>query len=387
MGYTKDMDCFRDVDVLACKKVEMKQSGLSICTLNFKSLSIESFFSPKHPQIVDVSRNHIQIFEDSTAENNEFCYPVFLPEGTKKYSKVIILLHGLNERTWTKYLPWANQLAKSTGSAIILFPISYHINRAPKEWSDPRIMVQYSLKRSRMDKTASFANVALSERLNSTPSRFFYSGMQSAEDLISLFHMIREGNHPYIQKQAGVNFFAYSIGAFLAQVLFLANPYSLFSDSRLFMFSGGAFFNRMNGVSKLIMDQSAFRKVYDYYTDDFECEANRDTRLGQFLSENRLAMAFRSMIDANRLRDFRNDLFSKFKDQIYAISLLKDLVIPATGVSEFFRQIGSKNIEMVEFAYPYSHEQPFPIIGRPSISHAADGGFNHVFKRAASFLG
>ena len=72
---------------------------------------------------------------------------------------------------------------------------------------------------------------------------------------------------------------------------------------------------------------------------------------------------------------------------MYAISLLKDKVISPVGVSSFFRSIGSKNIEMVDFAFPHSHEQPFPIIGKPTISDAVDGGFKHVFRRAACFLG
>ena len=39
-------------------------------------------------------------------ENRSFSYPVFTPGNTKS-DKVILLLHGLNERSWVKYLVWA----------------------------------------------------------------------------------------------------------------------------------------------------------------------------------------------------------------------------------------------------------------------------------------
>lgn len=35
--------------------------------------------------------------------NNHFSYPVIIPRFKKKYDKVIVLLHGLNERFWYNY--------------------------------------------------------------------------------------------------------------------------------------------------------------------------------------------------------------------------------------------------------------------------------------------
>jgi len=48
-------------------------------------------------------------------ENFTFDYPVFLPENTAPHGRAILLLHGLNERSWSKYLPWAEQLTALTG--------------------------------------------------------------------------------------------------------------------------------------------------------------------------------------------------------------------------------------------------------------------------------
>lgn len=390
MGYTSALNDFKKIDILTSGNVDFANADLKIRTLNFHSSKVELFQLPNHPDVLLNTYREEEVLSDSDDININFTYPIFLPNGEKKYDKVIVLLHGLNERSWMKYMPWADELARTTNSAVILFPISYHINRSPKEWADPRAMLSVlnrcNEKYGKTD-SSSFVNIALSRRLLSDPLRFFTSGYQSANDLVSLLEQIQMGSIPYVKGNAQVDFFAYSIGAFLSQILFIANPNDIVSNSRLFMFCGGAFFNDMNGVSKMIMDEPSFSKVFSYYNDEFEKESARQTRLGVFIKDNRFAMAFRSMLNMNRLKDFRCDMFSKFKGQVYAISLLKDKVIPPTGVSSFFRNIGSKNIEMVDFAFPHSHEQPFPIIGKPTIGDAVDGGFNHVFRRAASFLG
>jgi pimeloyl-ACP methyl ester carboxylesterase len=389
MGYTGAFEKFKKYDLFVDRHIDLEESFLKIRTLNFQSNKLMDFKPPYHPSIIPTSSNEEAALADKEEINSNFTYPIFLPYGEKKYNRVIVLLHGLNERSWQKYMTWAAELAQSTQSAVILFPISYHMNRAPKQWGDPREMLPL-LRDSKSQceglKNSSFANVALSERLKYEPLRFFSSGYQSADDLTMLIRLLNQGKIPFVRETPQIDFFAYSIGAFLSQILFIANPNGVISNSRLFMFGGGAFFNSMNGVSKLIMDEQAFTKIFRYYNDDFEKEAQKDTILGKFLQENSLAMAFRSMLNIDRLKDFRNDMLAMLKDQIYAIAPLKDSVIPPTGISSFFRSISSKNIEMVDFAYPYSHEQPFPINGKPALSAAVDGGFNHVFKRAANFL-
>lgn len=386
MGYTGAFEKFKKYDLFVDSNIDIEESYLKIRTLNFQSNKVVDFKPYNHPLIISASSNEEAALSDKEEINNNFTYPIFLPSGEKKYNRVIILLHGLNERSWQKYMTWAAELAHTTESAVILFPISYHMNRAPKQWGDPREMLPLLRDSKNGLKSSSFANVALSERLKYEPLRFFSSGYQSANDLTELIELLNQGTIPFVRQTPQIDFFAYSIGAFLSQILFIANPNGVISNSRLFMFGGGAFFNSMNGVSKLIMDEQAFSKIFTYYNEDFEKEALKETILGRFLQENTLAMAFRSMLNIDRLKDFRNDMLAMLKDQIYAIAPLKDSVIPPTGISSFFRSISSKNIEMVDFAYPYSHEQPFPINGKPALSAAVDGGFNHVFKRAANFL-
>ena len=229
------------------------------------------------------------------SENKSFTYPVFIPsdEGSKK---LILLLHGLNERSWIKYLVWAYYLAKYTGSYVILFPISFHMNRSPESWKDPRAMVGF-LNERRLAygkiEMSSIANIALSKRLTEDPRRFFSSGYQTVMDIVKLLKLIKSGKHQVIPGESKVDVFAYSIGAFLAQIIFMGNPEGLFTNSKLFMFCGGSVFSNMYGTSKLIMDNLAYEKVYSYYMNDFENETRGKSQLVEFLRSNRLGMAFR----------------------------------------------------------------------------------------------
>lgn len=71
------------------------------------------------------------------------------------------------------------------------------------------------------------------------------------------------------KEDTSINLFAYSIGALLSQVLLLANPDKMFTDTRLFMFCGGSIFSEMDGNARDIMDKEAFAKVRHYFRHDF----------------------------------------------------------------------------------------------------------------------
>ncbi len=356
------------------EKTEIKLSdGIRIRNIQFTSeICGEGFINPEDPAI---------------KENRTFSYPLFCPAGDSK--KVIIMLHGLNERSWEKYLTWAFRLAQSTSSYIILFPISFHINRSPQTWSNPRSMSDYLNHRNSLIgriSNSSFVNIALSNRLTDDPMRFFYSGNQTANDIIRLVSSIRNGTHPEIPEGSTTNIFAYSIGAFLSEILLMGNPGDLFTDSKLFIFCGGSVFSNMNGSSKYIMDKRAFDRVYNYYMNDFEAQAGKKTGLSEFLNTSRIAMAFRSMIDLNRLISFRETILSKLHDQVRVIALEKDKVIPLPGVIETLRPVGKDElITIMDPDYSYSHENPFPVLASP-FKEKVDRSFEEVFLRASAFL-
>lgn len=321
-------------------------------------------------------------------ENRSFSYPVFTPKN-RESDKVILLLHGLNERSWVKYLVWAYYLAENTGSYVILFPISFHINRSPSSWKDPRAMVPFLKDRNAalgdID-MSSFANIALSNRLTEDPGRFFKSGYQTTSDIVRLLTNIKNGEHEIIPKTQKFNIFAYSIGAFLAEIIMMGNPMNLFSESKLFIFCGGSVFSNMQGSSKLIMDSLAFNRVYNYYLYDFEKTLTGKSPLVDFLLSTQVGMAFRAMIDLGRLKTFREHILRNLRDQIHSLSLLKDTVIPSNGIISTLSASDKKDmVDIWDFPYNYSHENPFPVFDSP-LSKKVDYWFEKVFSEATMFL-
>jgi len=374
--YTKNYHELKSVFDPAMSEINIPGSDIRISNLNFSSDFGKECFST--------------VSDGSICENMSFSYPVFIPPGSAS-RKVILLLHGLNERSWEKYLVWAYWLSQNTGSFVILFPLSFHINRSPGSWIDPRAMMQpLSERRSNYNdvKMSSYANLALSNRLTKDPMRFFSSGYQSASDIVKLMSDLRDGNHEIIPGGCGVNIFAYSIGAFLAQILMLGNPENLFADSRLFMLCGGSVFSSMRGTSKYIMDSLAFERVYNFYLDDFEKEITKETYLSEFTRSSQLGMAFRSMIDFARFKTFRENILLKLKEQIRSIALLRDTVIPAEGILKTLNGIvrnNDKKVEVWDFPYPYTHENPFPVFGN-NYKSDVDRNFKRLIKEASVFL-
>jgi hypothetical protein len=366
---------------------------------------LKSVFSPEVKEMIIPGsrvriRNQLFFSEDpetgflnshdlSVPENRSFSYPIFVPSD-KESRNVILLLHGLNERSWLKYLAWAHFLSENTGSYVILFPISFHINRSPESWRDPRIMAQLAHDRistSQNLQMSSFANAALSKRLTDDPGRFFFSGYRTAVDITNLLKSVRDGNHEIIPATSSLNIFSYSIGAFLAEIMMIANPKNLFSRTKMFVFCGGSVFSRMHGTSKLIMDSLAFNTLYKYFMDDFESSINEKNPQMKFFMNNNLGLAFRSMIDLNRLKGYREKILREMRERLSAISLVKDRVIPPVGIVETLDCFNAgRVVEVADFPYEYSHENPFPVSVNEAIIKKVDDCFDMVMAKAAEFL-
>jgi hypothetical protein len=374
MEYTKTFNELKTIFTNENKKMGIPDSAIEIHNIEFKS---------------DIPRNDFSNINDSLiSENFAFSYPVFTPRNLRS-DKVILFLHGLNERSWVKYLVWAYYLAQYTDSFVILFPISFHINRSPSLWKDPRAMINFMKDRNSSlgeVNMSSFANIAISNRLTEDPMRFFKSGYQTTTDIVKLLSGIRDGEHEIIPRTSNINIFAYSIGAFLAEIILMGNPGNLLTGSRLFIFCGGSVFSNMHGSSKLIMDSLAFDRVYKYYLNDFEKTLTGKSPLVDFLRSSQIGLAFRSMIDLGRLKTFRENILKNLRDQIHAVTLLKDAVIPSKGVISTLGKLNKSNIvELWDFPYEYTHENPFPVLNYP-VSKKVDYWFERVFVEAATFL-
>lgn len=330
-----------------------------------------------------LNRVDTTVINDFVEENEYFDYPVFVHSKVRKYNEMILLLHGLNERNWTKYLAWAEYLCTATGKAVLLFPIAYHVNRSPLSWSNPRCLQKLMELRRKLngnDRSLSFANVTLSERLSDNPHRFYNSGRQSYFDIARLMLEIKRGKHPLFEKDTKIDVFAYSIGAFLSQILFLTNPGECFSESRLFMFCGGSIFNEMYGESRSIMDKKSFERLLEYYQTGFWAE---DIAMN---TGDEVLKAFYSMIAEKNAKENRVAMFRQMNQRICGVSLARDKVIPYAGVvAALGHDCASKNITLLDLPYDYTHENPFPVNAGHN-QQEVNNSFLKIFEQVAGFL-
>jgi surfactin synthase thioesterase subunit len=327
-----------------------------------------------------------RVDDNNFDENNNFKYIVVKDNSNKRAKDVIFLFHGLNERLWEKYLPWAVTLHKLTGKAVILFPIAFHMNRAPKAWSNPRLMKkmsEYRISKYKDIKNSTFANAALSSRLHTKPSRFFTSGFQTFSDIMKLINEIRDGENKFIYDDSSINFFGYSIGALLAEVLLMANPNNIFDKSRLFIFCGGPTFDIMFPVAKAILDSEAYNSMSQFFKlfDDYLYKGKVErTSLPEI-------KYFRSLLSQYGLKDIREERLHQLKNNIYAVSLLKDQVVPPDSVISTLNGANRKipiRTMITDFPYNYSHETPFPT--DKNKREIVNVNFENIFDLASSYL-
>jgi hypothetical protein len=323
-------------------------------------------------------------------QNIHFRYPVLLPDGKKKYDRAIVFLHGLNERTWHKHFTGASYLAERTGKAVIMFPLSFHINRGLPEWTDSRRMAdRLELRKHRYPgiSDASIANFALSERLTNFPERFLISGIQSATDIIRLISEIQGGHHPFFAHRTKLDVFAYSISCMLMQSIMTSNPGSLLDRSKIVFFAGGSLFSHMHGLSRYIMDSVAFETLRKFYLGISRKLTALPDELRAWLSDSPYGAAFSSIIAPETHRKAREKNLAPYKERLMVIALRDDKVIPVEGIrkatgEKFFRD---KNFRIVHFPYAYSHENPFPVMHR-KLAEQVEGAFQSVYSPASDFL-
>jgi hypothetical protein len=349
-----------------------------------------SFPGSVEGRMSETNRTCLTLPDADIVENRRFRFATFRDARQRVTSGVIIVLHGLNERDWGKYLPWALRLMQDTGKAVILFPIAFHMNRAPAAWGNPRLMRAVSDARRANSSTianSTFANAAISTRLQAQPERFCWSGLQTLYDLSQLVEQLRRGAYDTLDPKSSVNLFAYSIGAFLAEILVMADPNGLFDSSRLFMFCGGATLDRSYPNSRYILDSDATIALYSYFLARFENELRDNRRLAHYVRDaHTVGHYFRAMLDYQEGKEVRDKRFMALSNRLTSLSLRRDKVIPASEVMNTlqgdFREIPIA-VTVRDFPYEYSHVDPFP----PSAQEAGKRAFGEVFDRASSFLG
>ncbi|MCK4653369.1 MAG: hypothetical protein KAU01_02870 [Candidatus Cloacimonetes bacterium] len=431
MSYLKDYKSLNEKFNLNEKKIELKEQFLKIYNIPFESFSYKvlpgedkyrcnehnRIFKNIHDFKSDLNAPYLnkilEVRDSKIQENIYFNYSVLqsLKPVKEKTSKdkdkrgkpknkkpkrekpkgAIIILHGLNEKDWSKYLPWAKKLSELTGKSVILFPIAFHMNRAPEEWIDPKLMNNVNRERKKFFpnlSNSSFANAAISTRLQFYPQRFLWSGLQTYFDIIQLVKEIKSGFHPLIGKDERIDFFSYSVGSFLAMILLMTNPYNCFNESKLFIFCGGPTLNRMSASSKYIMDSEANIAVYSYFIEHLEKELKKDERLAHYFSKlHPVGNYFKSMLDYHKMKDFREKRLKEISKRICALVLKEDIVVPPSEVMNTLKGAERKipiKVKIMDFEYKYDHVVPFPL--KENIEKEVDRDFNKVFKYAAKHL-
>ena len=406
MGYHEDFVYLKNHFNLEEEKTMLYDNTVGLYNLPFESANYailpgEDYYddnskifprTPDYQNAISPEINELLNLADSKVfENKFFNYSVFKPQNSDKSKKIIILMHGLNEKNWFKYLTWAKRMMELTGSTIVLFPIAFHMNRAPADWSDFRMMNDLKFIREGLFSAvvgSSFANVAVSTRLHILPQRFFWSGLQTFYDILQLINQIRSGNHPLIDEKATVDFFAYSIGAFLAQVLRLANPGGMLDKSKMFLFCGGPVFNRMSPVRKSILDSEANIALYSFFIEHLENYIKTDKRLAHYFSTvHSEGLVFKAMLDYNKMIEFREEKLREISSFISAIALKKDKVVPSYEVLNTLKGADRDipiDVKVMDLPFNYTHENPFPLDSK--IQNAVNESFNEIFKIASDFL-
>lgn len=367
------------------EKAKLEDTHLDILPFHFVQTSYEDEIKALQKELSTTS--FCPVTDDCIDENLRFNYTIFTPHSTEKQDKAILLLHGLNERSWDKYLTWAEYLVEHTGRPVILFPIAFHMNRSPLTWYNPRTILPWVNMRKKEVKglmNSTFANVALSYRLSKQPLRFYVSGLQSAYNVQQLVGEIKGGSHPLFKEGTSIHIFAYSIGAFLSQILLLANTDKMFSDTKLFMFCGGSIFSEMNGNARDILDKEASDRLTSYYINDFIKERGTGGTLPP-APRYSLEEAFRMMISPDEMRYRRESFFQSACQRIRAISLKRDIVIPTEGVIRALGKSSHKILQELDFPFEYSHQTPFPFRASKD-KEEVNRAFNCVFGQVAEFL-
>ena len=317
--------------------------------------------------------------------NSEFPYYIMTP-GNARGRGAILLLHGLNERSWNKYMQWGTRLASDTGRPVVLFPSAYHMNRSPRSWIDRHLMMPLVAARTSLlpdTRLSTFVNVALSTRMSLSPQRFLLSGYQTIRDIAELTGSIREGSHPALPDGGPVDIFAYSIGALAAQVMMLSRPSPLPDDTRVMLFCGGSAFGLMNGTSKLIMDSRAFERLVSFYLSwPGRHGPPDDGRFMQIMNDTPEGEAFYGMTSLGRLEEVAGTPFRNSDGRFKAVTFAGDRVIPAEAVTATLR---GADLEIWQPEYPFTHENPFPVMAGEQLQ-AVDSTFDRLFEAAARFL-
>ncbi|HCN49565.1 MAG TPA: hypothetical protein DIT10_10810 [Chryseobacterium sp.] len=387
--------------------IEIKDLNLTIESVPFETKVSDLLHGPEnqecpvHQESLKINENAYMIYHQPSvdikdfdiASNKKFEYYILKRADIETAEGCIIFFHGLNEKKWDKYLPWAYELAQKTHKAVILFPIAFHMDRADAIWSDRHHMMEIvKFRKGQYPENThfSYVNAAISSRLEAHPQRIFWSGLQTYSDIIEVVKEIKNNRIKSIASNASLDLFGYSIGSFLSMIIKMANPYDFFTQSKVFCFCGGMTIDRMFPISKYIMDAQATIKMQSVFTELLSSDFKFDTRLKHYQDDDLHPQEswFKKMLRYNYFQKEREERIQEIRSQVKAYVLEKDAVAPPMEALNTL-QGGYRNInvevEIKDFPFDYSHMVPFPLTHKHKTE--VTEAFHQFTKSASDFYG
>jgi hypothetical protein len=294
-------------------------------------------------------------------ENLRFRYPLLrdaAPASSRARCKhLVVLFHGLNERSFTKYVPWAYHLWRSTGAAVALYPIAFHIRRVSPVWGT-QLQAHLAARQALPgNENAHAFNAVISARLGLHPERFFWGGLQTYGEVIDLVREIRAGAHPHVDPAAQIDLVGYSAGGYLTLGLLLLDEGGLFSRTRAVVFESGAALRDVNLSSRLIVDLAAETALMKLFVRHTRSYAN--PRLRHWLEEHEEGRWFRALCGEASLRRALEARLAALAPRLVGVTNLNDQVIPAGGVMNLLQGLHRDTGVRVEEMELGVHEHPF----------------------------
>lgn len=206
-----------------------------------------------HP--TDRTGGSVQLFE----------VPLFLPANGATGARLVIILHGLNEVRYGKLFSWAYGYTALTGTATLIFPLSFHLNRRPGTLHGAPRSVYRSRRQLAGNAFASPFNALRSRHLDDNPCRLVSELRQGLDDLQAVVTMLRSGELAPLRRQTTVHFLGYSLGGYLA--LTALGTDELWNDSRALLFASGGPLDavdhqqRADSRSIVIVDERAAQRI------------------------------------------------------------------------------------------------------------------------------
>ncbi len=294
-------------------------------------------------------------------ENIHFRYPLVREHGSgqprTRYDRAVLILHGLNERSFTKYIPWAYQLWEGLKVPVILFPLSFHITRVHPSWLHEQRGNYTQRSRIPGNNNLHRFNAVISDRLGSHPERLFWGAIQSYWDIVHLASEIRAGRHPHFTPGARIDVLGFSAGGFVALALLLENSLGLFSQSRGVLFSTCAAMRDISLSSYLIVDQAAENALMNLYVKSREKFAN--TRLMHWFDHHPEGKWFRAFCGLMPERTRLNARLTEIAPRVMGIVNTNDQIVPAGAIFNTLQGIRRDTGVRVEELTLGIHESPF----------------------------